>query len=509
MAAVGRLCSVPSLDALSWSRGGAYYYVLTALTIGYGTFVPATANGTLWADSSQWHVPEYCSTPEQMKMRGIELLPEGLASKLKLLQVQAVVRHGARVPYMKMYCWHGEAPYNCNLNTIVAAQTSNHADNVHVRRAPRFYRKLYDWNTTADPFGNEYPGTCLVGQLVTQGIDQHHANGRHLRAAYLGPLFGGAEALAGGLPAMEADYLLRSDDMQRTILSGQALFDGFFPPAEASPAGAHAVNWHTRDLSRSTLYPNKALCPRLGVVGSAGERTAAFNALNNSAALVALTSAWLRIAGPRFEWRRAFDCIMEARCNGRPLPHGITEKMFNESVAYYESWNKINYNYNNAAFSKLAMRPLIREIRDQMLHTPVRRKFVLHSGHDTTVLPLMSALGGSVFDGHWPHYAHMVVFELYAGVGQDQLHPTHFRILSNGKPVRMEGCATDVCSIETFKTFVDVDLSDAKLGGCSLTVLEKAQQVASTQTVSLPLALGGAVLCSALRSGVARANLAL
>ena len=40
------LCSVPSLDALSWSRGGAYYYVLTALTtIGYGTFVPATANG--------------------------------------------------------------------------------------------------------------------------------------------------------------------------------------------------------------------------------------------------------------------------------------------------------------------------------------------------------------------------------------------------------------------------------------------------------------------------------
>ena len=178
--------------------------------------------------------------------------------------------------------------------------------------------------------------------------------------------------------------------------------------------------------------------------------------------------------------------------------------MFNQSVGYFETWNKINYNHDGAAFAKLAMRSLIREIHDQMLAKPTsRRKFVLHSGHDTTVLPLLAALGGTAFDGHWPHYAHMVVFELYTNEKEsadrrDQGLATHFRILSNGKPVQMTGCSADVCPLPVFRKYVDVDLSDAAIGGCTLSP-EDRLQAASTATVPLPLALSGAFICSAFR----------
>ena len=62
----------------------------------------STGTSARWGDSSQWHMPEYCSTPTQMAQRGIEPLPANVAAQFKLLQVQTVIRHGARVPYMKM-----------------------------------------------------------------------------------------------------------------------------------------------------------------------------------------------------------------------------------------------------------------------------------------------------------------------------------------------------------------------------------------------------------------------
>ena len=97
-----------------------------------------SASAVRWGDSSQWHVPEYCSTPGQMAQRGIEPLPARDAAQFELLQVQAVIRHGARVPYMQMYCWEGEQPYTCELNTVVAAQ-SGAAGEVDLRRV---YRKV-------------------------------------------------------------------------------------------------------------------------------------------------------------------------------------------------------------------------------------------------------------------------------------------------------------------------------------------------------------------------------
>ena len=149
-----------------------------------------------------WHVPEYCSTPRQMEARQIQPLSAQDEARLSLLQVQAVIRHGARVPADGSFCWEGREPFQCSLTSLMAAQGAenppNTSDTGTLTNAalPRLYRKVYDWNSTEDPASNVLPGTCLLGQLIAPGIEQQKTNGKHLRSYYFQRLFGGAGGTA-------------------------------------------------------------------------------------------------------------------------------------------------------------------------------------------------------------------------------------------------------------------------------------------------------------------------
>ena len=51
----------------------------------------------------------------------------------------------------------------------------------------------------------------------------------------------------------EDAFFLRSDDTDRTIQSGQALFTGMYPPA--SSGDTEVVGWNTMDRSAYSSYP--------------------------------------------------------------------------------------------------------------------------------------------------------------------------------------------------------------------------------------------------------------
>ena len=82
--------------------------------------------------------------------------------------------------------------------------------------------------------------------------------------------------------------------------------------------------------------------------------------------------------------------------------------------------------------------------------------FVLYSAHDTTVDPLLTALG--IGDGTWPPYASRVVFELVEGATRSQT-AYYVRVLYNGAAVTD---AVDFCEIY-----------DASAGLCPIGDFEK------------------------------------
>jgi hypothetical protein len=72
----------------------------------------------------------------------------------------------------------------------------------------------------------------------------------------------------------------------------------------------------------------------------------------------------------------------------------------------------VHFSHDSAA--KVGIGFLLQDIYNLFTAPAPRPKFSLISGHDTTLFPILTALG--VFDGLWPHYAGRIVFELYSTV---------------------------------------------------------------------------------------------
>ena len=142
-----------------------------------------------WADVTGWATPDYCS--ESMASNAVPALAGGDASlaAFTLQQVQVVIRHGARLPYKKQYCWQDfdQQPWACDLFEL---RTDVLKEDVRPSMpVKRLFRDVYDYSDVAYPSnspGNFYNGTCHVGQLTKKGHEQQVANGQHLADAYVG-----------------------------------------------------------------------------------------------------------------------------------------------------------------------------------------------------------------------------------------------------------------------------------------------------------------------------------
>lgn len=72
-------------------------------------------------------------------------------------------------------------------------------------------------------------------------------------------------------------------------------------------------------------------------------------------------------------------------------------------------------------------------------------KFVLLSGHDTTLIPFLAAVAPAAWDMGWPPYAALATIELLRvgdGVakGATDAAGDYFRFVYNGKVLRLDGC---------------------------------------------------------------------
>lgn len=179
-----------------------------------------------------------------------------------------------------------------------------------------------------------------------------------------------------------------------------------------------------------------------------------------------------------------YDFSMVHVCNKVPLP-GITDikekkQQCVEPWAVQDMYDIIQGNGENHAknvqyqtIARLRSLPLLDEINNRMIKQgggDTDLKFVLYSGHDSTINALAVALNFT--DGRWPPYASKIVLELYKGLKSEPSGSDLFvRVLYNGKIVTnsMEFCKghivskgvgehSGLCPFHVFQSYIEKDI---------------------------------------------------
>jgi len=486
--------------------------ILTAITM-----VTAEPKNSTWYTRYAAY-PSYCSTPVQMANRSIPpLAPNTDAGDSRLVHVTAVIRHGARTPYSSgLKCWdgfwtdHDTAKWDCDLTTFVAPPDPYSVQHEEGwtpagSDAMFLFSKKYDALLfPQDNLRNELNGTCQSGQLLFQGYEQSLKNGEYLRAAYV---YDGTKldhditmrlldlAETDSPPYKEPTLYFRSDDDQRTIMSGQILLRGLFGTEFAQHAqsnGAYPViPLHIADRNRDILAPAENLCPKLTDLSNEAMSSTAWQRLEHSEEATTMRQFMKEELGDVMVG--AIDCLMTTMCTDRALPEVLDDfqgnhrqrRMHNgegHDEEHHSKWGDnlfqriLDYAtqsamfpimFSDAAYAKLAMGPMWAEIMENIL--PIispenshdrgmpRNRLALFSGHDSTILPLLATLGPNVWDGiEWTPYASMLLLEIHEFIdGQTDKNvytsDYSFRLIYNGKVLTdtIEGCQKehDLCDI--------------------------------------------------------------
>lgn len=285
--------------------------------------------------------PEYCSLPAMMERRKIPpLKTDYRVGDTRLVHVTSVIRHGARTPYnANLDCWNGyweTAVWDCNLTTFLAPPLTATGD----KDVMFLFEKQY--NALQPPLSNELNGTCQVGQLLLRGFQQEIQNGKHLRNAYT---FDGTnmehDARMRLLDLTSTDprpfelLKYRSDDDQRTLMSGQVLLRGLFGDEfveHAKHEGSHPIiPLHTADRAVDILSPAEKQCARLVDIHKEAGQSHDYKAFVKSKETIQLRKFIDKELGNGVMQKDAMDCIMTTMCTDRPLPQAIDDFGRNET----------------------------------------------------------------------------------------------------------------------------------------------------------------------------------
>jgi hypothetical protein len=352
---------------------------------------------------------------------------------LQLQQVQIVFRHGDRTPLAVLPGHLAPAQtWTCDSFEV--------AESVPLESDPSFSFQRFFINGL-----NFLPGTCSTGQLTMLGAKQHYELGSQFRQRYVDTL--------QFLPAEfdPSTIKIRSTDVYRTRLSVQSQLHGLYPPSTRSSVN---LPIYTVDPGTEYFYPNTDACPNLKPLLQATQNTPEYHAFEAAMepTLEQLENILGVSAAEMPSWTSLYDIVTAAQAHNQTLPQGFDDALI----------AKINYAANfimNVSFStdkirRLGMGRVVADLKQNFLDAIQGRpttKYNLFSAHDTTVGPLVIALG--VWDGVWPPYASHLELELWrsASSGAYFVHGSY-----NGKDVVFPTCGGQaVCPWEQFVQTTD------------------------------------------------------
>jgi len=381
---------------------------------------------------------DYCAAPLQL---------EQTKTNLNLMLVQVITRHGDRTTLSMLP--NDNRPFLCNITTFVSPSLNNDP----LSNPQLLFRKNY--------LSGVIPGNCNLGQLTEKGYNQHLTLGTNYRNLYV-DTYG---FLKEEMDATEV--LLRSTDIPRTLQSAQANFWGLYPPDPPKQGYVPVLNIFTMDAESEYVFPNDLLCPRAPLLYQQIMKSPEIIEYEKSKQpLLAQIALALGVNVTQLPiWTRMFDAFHVMKCYGMGYPNGITQKMVDE-VWEVANW-EYNFQLNNTELVRLWIGYFAKELLENIqakvaLNSNFTPKYLMYSGHDTTLGALLSAFG--VYDGHWPPYASHIELELWS----DSISSYQFvQVKYQGTGLRVPGCSAVLCPIKEFYQAVTPFIPDNYEEECS------------------------------------------
>ncbi|KAK2178824.1 hypothetical protein NP493_527g01024 [Ridgeia piscesae] len=410
----------------------------------------------------------YCNFPSQpvIGSEGTLMMMTRESGIYTMESVHTLIRHGDRNNLHKMR--NGIPPtLSCMLTEDMTAQHPELKDFLSAmgsqRREPG--QTFHNWEVFP------HSSVCATGSLTPRGAVQHVLNGAFFKDVYI------EDHNLIDVAKFKEQVLVRCTNKSRTFQSAAAFLFGLFPSYDLSTLTIEQADNNsmcTKDMAHSCY------CPELGMYldkMSCHMQIERLEVMNRPLAMriyqhVSETMGVASNSLPTLA--KLLDMSMVHVCHQLPLP-GRTDRCI-------EDWTVFDMNeilIENGAtqvkselFRRVAMVkmiPLLQEIAERMA-TQVRGdtkvRFVLYSGHDTSIDPLAVAL--NISDGHWPRYASRIVLELvsytatkdisvdkkdyYIRVLYDGKLVTHLVSFCRGKIVSHE---LRLCPFELFHAFVN------------------------------------------------------
>ena len=290
----------------------------------------------------------------------------------KVEKVHAFFRHGMRTDFQAHSCFpnHAMPAYQCSLRTEIGlrAESENRGPSLLVKK---------------------YKSGCEIGQLVDYAEVQMKRISKYLKQGYSHLL--GSDSL-----------YLRSTDKSRTLGSLDIVISNLWNEKRAS------VN--TEEFDTDPLDLGYRKCQRVNDLNNQFPNSAGVRAITlDSEYFRSCQAMWVEEVGTEFNIGEAGDCLIAPQCANVPLPNELipSKELYACVKNIYNSLRLLKYKQwkEGADFCPLATTPIWNELLDVSKQKTVS----LWASHDDTIACMLSSMG--VWDGVWPQYASLVIFE--------------------------------------------------------------------------------------------------
>ena len=400
--------------------------------------------------------------------------------KYRLEQVHTVIRHGDRNRIHTLPNYE-EVKISSNVTSDIIKQVPEMED--YVRTLKEAARKM--------PPKNVFSGWALYpkGKFVKEamltpiGAAQHVRNGAFLKSVYLRKW----KLLGRGSELWDQVQMVTSKTT-RTFQSGIALLFGMLPELDMSklnilPARDNRLCSNNAPIDCSCPAVLKLLNIVSGVYGQWLEGFSKKKSFADSYRTFAETLGVDKAALPLTS--HVMDVSTVHMCHRVPLPGPRGGGRCVPPATVGAMIDAINKNgaihVRNARMQKISglkMHGLISDIvlnMENIKQGRTKLRFLLFSGHDTTIDSLAVAL--NISDGLWPRYASRIIIELYSSAPYNSDQRDFFvRVLYDGRDMthKVGGCSQlapdNLCRLADFKSYVGEDGLRKRIGGTYLKV---------------------------------------
>eukprot|EP00003_Mantamonas_plastica_P011280 TRINITY_DN2091_c0_g1_i4.p1 TRINITY_DN2091_c0_g1~~TRINITY_DN2091_c0_g1_i4.p1 ORF type:complete len:313 (-),score=79.47 TRINITY_DN2091_c0_g1_i4:57-995(-) len=295
---------------------------------------------------------------------------------------------------------------------------------------------------TSEPVPNT---DCPQMALTQQGLQQQITNGKSLRNAYvsngfLSPTFN------------ESQVIIRSDDMDRCIQSAQGLILGLFASGEQDSNDTPIINIKTRAQFKEHIFPNSRVCPKVQDLQNEAQSQQKYYDFQSNVwyPVAQKLSSVLGMPMSQVSNGLIWDCVFWHVCHDQPLPSGFTDdvwKQLNDAIIQRNAL--LNGYPDYPTQGKFQIGLLLNEMYEYLqdaIEGNDSPRFVLYSGHDSTLMPILYAY--NLWDQTWTPYAAMIQVELYHSISTGSYS---VRFLYDGKALKVPGCTDVTCSWSEFQ----------------------------------------------------------